>query len=167
MLAQIEDNRDRLNAEVNIRLQKIVQSLAEHQAIPETSFRMADFACLCLRGAKDTQEKQELDGIFSRIDGSQAIFSLENSSFADVFRLWASDSLRDERTMTLEILRKEMFRITKECEIDLMGIEKPHSFRRQFVTSLDSLRKVGFSIQHTSPICRSRIATQQLAVYHR
>ena len=150
LLAEIESSRDSLALEMNQKLQKIVKSLYENPDPVQTSFRMGDFASFCLKAAKGLGEEALIQSILERITGSQATFTLENSGFADVFRLWASDYLSESRLMTLETVRGEMSKVADEHKIELPGITKPHSFRRQFVTNLDSLRKTGFSIKQTA-----------------
>jgi hypothetical protein len=147
---QINSNRNALALEMNEKLQRIVKSLHENPESPKTAFRMGDFASFCLRAARGLGEESELRSILDRISGSQSTFTLENSSFADVFRLWASEFLLDTRLITLETVRSEMTRVAEGHKIELRGLNRPHSFRSQFTTSLDSLRNIGFRIQPTS-----------------
>ena len=150
MIAQIANNRDALNAEINLRLQRIVSFLVQGSTPNIGSFRMADFANFCLQASLAFDEQDTMRGIFERITGSQATFTLENSSFADVFRLWVNDCLLEARSMTLENVRGEMTKVADEHKIELFGLNKPHSFRSQFMTNLDSLRNIGFSIKPTA-----------------
>ena len=150
LLAQIERGRDSLALEMNNRLQKIVKSLHENPESPPNAFRMGDFASFCLKAACGLGEEDEIRSILDRITASQATFTLENSSFADVFRLWAGEYLNETRYLTLEAVRGEMGKITEFHKIELRGLNKPHSFRSQFMTNLDSLRSIGFLIQQTT-----------------
>ena len=119
LLRELMENRDRIMTEVIHKLQLVVRALAAGGDTDDAgSFRMADFADFATKVARFSGYADKLQLILEKLTQEQLHFPVEDDPVFNLMCEWASMPGNVNRSVTNEMLLRELTRLAEKKGLD-------------------------------------------------
>jgi len=141
LIAEINDNRNKILYEIVQRLQEVVGWLKDFHSIQESGkFRMADFYRFAMKIARGRGIEDMVIGIFKKLSQEQSTFTLEEDPILDLLMEWVelegSDDLLEpvknsDREVTNAELCSELAALAEKNNLEFIYKNKTQGFAKR------------------------------------